>query len=252
MTMRIKIKAYLDQEVKLPYSLNYPVSSYFYQMITLADRELGDWLHQEGLRYHGRTYKPIVFSEVFFEHRVHLPSFMKVKGRVWIYVDSIQERIVKRLVEGIWKTGFFTLKDIRIAIQEIEVIPKPVFTPCMKYQTLSPIVVPVQREQKLHYCHPLESSFYDQLRYSVRNWYYLKWKEELDQGEPIQIRLLYPERFQLRKASVLYTYKQKKIKGYHLSLEIEAPPKVQQVFYEAGAGSLSSQGWGMLQELGSE
>ena len=44
---------------------------------------------------------------------------MKVKGRVWIYVDSIQERIVKRLVEGIWKTGFLLLKDIRIPIQEL-------------------------------------------------------------------------------------------------------------------------------------
>ena len=178
---------------------------------------------------------------------------MKVKGRVWIYVDSIQERIVKRLVEGIWKTGFFTLKDIRIAIQEIEVIPKPVFTPCMKYQTLSPIVVPVQREQKLHYCHPLESSFYDQLRYSVRNWYILKWKEELDQGEPIRIGFLYPERFRFKKSiCFVYIQTEKDEKGYHLSLEIEAPPKVQQVFYEAGAGSLSSQGWGMLQELGSE
>ena len=250
--MRIKIKAYLDQEVKLPYSLNYPVSSYFYQMITLADRELGDWLHQEGLRYHGRTYKPIVFSEVFFEHRVHLPSFMKVKGKVWIYVDSIQERIIKCLVEGIWKTGFLQLKDVQMLIQDIEVVPKPVFVHCMKYETLSPLVVPIQRNQKLHYCHPLESQFYDQLRRSIRNWYYLKWKEELAQEEAIHIRLLQPEQFQMRKASVLHTYKQKKIKGYHLSLEIEAPPKVQQVFYEAGAGSLSSQGWGMLQERRSE
>lgn len=79
--MRIKIKVYLDQEVELPYSLNYPVSSYFYEMITLVDRDLGDWLHHEELRYHGRSYKPIVFSDVCFEHRRNLPSFMKVKGR---------------------------------------------------------------------------------------------------------------------------------------------------------------------------
>lgn len=247
--MRIKIESYLEREVSLPYSLNYPISSYLYQMIALADQELGNWLHHKGLLYHGRSYKPIVFSNLFFEHRRNLPDQMKVKGKVWFYVDSIQAQIVERLMEGIEKTGFLVLKAHRFPIQAIKILPKPVFTDCMSYQTLSPIVVPIQRKQQLHYCHPLESEFYDQLRSSIRNWYFLKWGTALDTNESIHLSLLQPERFQLRKAAVLYTYKQKKIKGYQLLLKIEASPKVQQVFYEAGAGALSSQGWGMLKVL---
>lgn len=251
-TMRIKITYFLEQEVRLPYSLNHIISSYLYQMITIVEPDLGDWLHQEGLVYQNRTYKPIVFSNLHFEHRQNKLAYMKVKGRVTLYVDSIQNRIVQSLMQGIWNSGCLRINDLQIPLQDIQLIGQIEFSSRMQYQTLSPIVIPIQREDRLHFCHPLESDFYDQLRKSARNWYYLKSGKELSEDCSIRINLLEPDRFHLRKSSFLYEYKKKKIKGFALSMEIETSPEVQQVFYESGAGSLSSQGWGMLQVKGGE
>ncbi|SHE69573.1 CRISPR-associated protein, Cas6 family [Seinonella peptonophila] len=245
--MRIKVTCFLPKEASLPYSLNYAVSSYLYRCITLVDPKLGTWLHQEGLKYHGRTFKPIVFSRLRFASRRNRTTHMEVQGHVTFQVDSINPQIIRRLMEGMWKLGEFQLLDLHLPLQSIQVMKAITFSEKMRYRSISPIVVPLQIEGKLHFCHPLESDFYDQLRKSVANWYFLKWHERISEDTFIRLRLLDPEKFQLRKAATLLEYKEKKIKGYEIPLYVEAPPRVQQVLYESGAGSLSSQGFGMLE-----
>jgi CRISPR-associated endoribonuclease Cas6 len=204
-------------------------------------------LHHEGLQYQGRSYKPLLFSNLQFAQRRNRLTHMFVRGPVTLFVDSIQEKIIQSLIKGIWTAERCRLLDVDMPLQQLELQEAPTFSKCMQYHTLSPIVVPVRRGPRLHFCHPLESEFYDQLRKSIANWYQLKWGEPFSSIKSIHISLLNPERFQWKKASSLFTYKKRNLKGYHLSLEIVAPPKVQQVFYEAGAGSLGSQGCGMLE-----
>jgi CRISPR-associated endoribonuclease Cas6 len=47
----------------------------------------------------------------------------------------------------------------------------------------------------------------------------------------------------------LIDIKGKKIKGYQMPLQIHASPRIQEVAMEAGIGSYSNQGFGMLEPL---
>ncbi|SFT04547.1 CRISPR-associated endoribonuclease Cas6 [Marininema halotolerans] len=251
-TIRITAQFYIDHEVNIPYDLNYPLSSYIYQCIGLANAELGDWLHNEGLAYRGKSYKPLVFSRLHFERRRNKSTHMEVKGLCGLTIDSIQPEIIQHLIQGMWKKGYLQLLDVKIPLMDVKMKAAHSFVETMSYKLLSPVVVPVQIDKGLHFCHPLESQFYDSLRQSISNWYNLKWQEELPREVSIQISLLQPEFFQLKKAAVLTQYKEKKVKGYLASIQVQAPPKVQQVIYESGLGSYNSQGFGCVEVIQEE
>jgi CRISPR-associated endoribonuclease Cas6 len=244
--MRIEARFHLDREIALPYDLNYPLASYIYKCIREANPKLGRWLHDKGLEYRGRWYKPFVFSRVRFESRVNKPDCMLVQGALSFKVDSILPEVTRSLVEGMWKTSRLRLLDVDIPLADVRILPDPAFAGTMRYRAISPIVVPVQQENGLHFCHPLESRFYDSLRTSLKNRYFLRFNREFPEGEEIHLSLLNPEKFQLQKAAVLIRYKEKKIKGYLVPLLIKAPADMQEVIWHAGLGSYGSQGFGMV------
>ncbi|WP_033102458.1 CRISPR-associated endoribonuclease Cas6, partial [Thermoactinomyces daqus] len=247
--MRVEVKFHLAKEILLPYDLSYYISGYIYRCIKQAAPELSEWLHNTGLKYKGRRYKPFVFSRCNFASRVNLDSVMKVKGTLSFQIDSIMPEIVHRFVEGAWANGHLDLFEFKFPLQETCFLPPVSFSETMVYKALSPIVIPIQKNNQIVFSHPLDSRFYDSMRNSLKNWYYLRWQEEFPEGEEIHIQLYRPEKFQLGKAAVLTRFKDKNIKGYLVPLEVEAPVKMQQVIYEAGIGSYGSQGFGMVEAL---
>lgn len=247
--VRVSAEFYVENETRLPYHIHYGLSSFLYRCIRCADEELGTWLHEEGIAFQGRSYKPIHFSHPFFEQRKHERDCMVVQGKMVLQIGSILPEIIHRLVEGLWKVRHLSLHDVLIPLAGVQIVPPVEFSKNMSYRAISPVVVPIVQRGRLHYCHPLESRFYDALRQSLRNWYHIRWKEPLGKEEEIHLSLSNPARFQLRRAAVLTRYKEKNIKGYQVPLLLEAPPKVQQVAYEAGLGSYGSQGFGMIEVM---
>lgn len=243
----MEARFFINEEISLPYDLNYLISSYLFQCIKYADPGLADWLHNEGIVFQRRSYKPVVFSRPRFESRKNLSACMKVKGFLTFKADSILPELIQRLMEGIRGLGYLQLFDTKIPLVDVQLEKPKRFSDTMSYISLSPIVVPVQKEKKLHYCHPLESLFYDSLRQSVRNWYTIRWGEELSRDVDLQISLIDPETFNLKKAAVLVKYKDKNIKGYQIPLTVYSPAKVQEVIYQSGLGSYGSQGFGMVE-----
>lgn len=247
--MRVEAKFFVESEMVLPYDLNYFVSSYIYRCIQQSSPDFADWLHNTGLQRNGKSYKPFVFSRCTFTKRVNLPSGMKVKGTLSFLMDSILPEVIQRFIEGAWKIGMLELGNWKFPLQEINLLPPVSFHPKMIYQAISPIVVPIQKDGQVIYCHPLESRFYDSMRLSMANWYALRWNEEFSDSDEICIQVYRPEKFQLQKASVLQRYKEKNVKGYQVPLVIEAPVKMHQVIYESGLGSFGSLGFGMVECL---
>lgn len=241
------MKFRLEEETLLPYDLNYSISSYLYRCLREADPDLADWLHNTGVHFRGKNYKPFVFSRCTFSSKVNQKDAMKVKGRLAFQVDSILPKVIHRMMEGAWMIGHLPLYDKCFPLQEIQLLPPVTFQQKMIYQTVSPIVVPIQSDGHVVYCHPLDSRFYDSLRFSLKNWYVLRWNEEFPEDEVLHIQLYRPEKFQLRKAAVLIRYKNKNIKGYQVPVIVETSKKMQQVIYESGLGSYGSQGFGMVQ-----
>ncbi|MGA8943036.1 MAG: CRISPR-associated endoribonuclease Cas6 [Thermoactinomyces sp.] len=244
--MRLRMTFSLPQPLELPYSLHYALMSYVYQAIQTVDPVLAKWLHQEGIAYHGRSYKPFIFSPLSFDERQSGKEKMKVSGNAVWKVDSIRPEIVQAICHGVQAKGYLQLLHHRLPLETIEMEERPWYQRVMNYFSLGPIVVPIQREGQLVYCHPLQSEFYDQLRESLLRWARFKWGTSYVCEEAIHIRLRSPERFSLKKAAVLNEIKGKKIKGYLIPLQIEAPAPIQEVVMEAGLGSYGSQGFGMM------
>ncbi|RAL22721.1 CRISPR-associated endoribonuclease Cas6 [Thermoflavimicrobium daqui] len=244
--MRIQMTFMVPKPTPLPYSLNYYLTSYFYRAIREVNPQLGGWLHEEGIAFRGKAYKPFLFSRPWFDSRTHLAKQMEVQGKCRIQVDSIQTEVVRSIYEGVEKLGCLHLLGEQFPLVDLRVKEAVSFTPQMTYETISPITVPVRIHDELHFCHPLESRFYDNLRYSLHNWYEMKWKEPFPDNEEIHIQLVDPASFRLERAAALVQYHGKNIKAYQLKLAIEAPVPMQQVIYEAGLGSYGSQGFGMM------
>ncbi|MGA8941588.1 MAG: hypothetical protein WB502_02570, partial [Thermoactinomyces sp.] len=154
--MRVEVKFHLEQEVLLTYDLNYYISSYIYQCIHQADPELAHWLHNTGLEYQGRRYKPFVFSRCYFPSKVNLVSVMKVKGTLSFQIDSILPEVVQRFIEGAWTKGHLDLLEWKFPLQETKILPPVSFRETMVYRALSPIVVPIQKDNQVVFCHPLD------------------------------------------------------------------------------------------------
>lgn len=244
--MRVEVVFHIADEILLPYDLNYPISSFIYRCLMQADPELAHWLHNTGIVHRGKKYKPFVFSRCYFASRTNLKSAMKVNGSLAFQLDSIKPEIVQGFMEGVWQIGELSLNDARFPLKEVKILPPVSFQRKMVYQALGAIVVPTQVDGQVVYCHPLDSQFYDSLRHSLRNWYYLRWDEEFPETETLRIQLAHPEKFRLQQAAVLTRYKEKNLKGYQIPLVIETSERMHQVICESGLGSYGSQGFGMV------
>lgn len=247
-TLRMRIDFEVKEETMIPYSYQYYLSSWLYHSIQLVDPSLSEWLHQEGFLHHGRRYKPIVFSRLFFDRNVvKKRSGMVVRGLGHLFVDTARADITRALTTGVWKQNKVTLSSHQFPLRKVTLLEDPDFAKKNTFRTLSPVVVPVRDGERLHYCHPLESQFYDSLRISLTHWYTIYWgKAPSADGKDIRISLLYPDRFAIRRSADLTTFKGKNIKGYQFAFTMEASPHLKKVAYRTGLGSYGSLGYGMI------
>jgi CRISPR-associated endoribonuclease Cas6 len=247
--MRIRFEFDIPTETSLPYHYTYALMSYFYHVIRLTDPSLADWLHQEGIAFEGRKYKPFVFSPLLFSQCKKAPDKMTVQGKMTWKVDSIHPPIMQALYHGMNTLSHLKLFKHSFPLKSIQIEERPTFQQTMNYRCLGPVVIPISKNGKLLLCHPLESDFYDQIRSSLQRWAKLKWGTDYSDPSPIRIRLLDPDRFRLEQAAQLTEIKGKKIKGYKMPLQIEASVRIQEVAIEAGIGSYTNQGFGMLEPI---
>lgn len=246
--MRMRIDFEVEEETLIPYSYQYYLSSWLYRSIHSVDPSLSEWLHQEGFLHHGRRYKPLVFSRLFFDRNiVKKKSGMVVKGIGHLFVDTIQKDITYALTIGAWKQNEMTLSIHRFPLWKVTLLEDPDFTKTNVFRTLSPVVVPVRDGERLHYCHPLESRFYDSMRASLKHWYTIyRGEGPPAEEEEMNISLLYPDRFVVRRSADLTTFKGKDIKGYQFAFSMDASPRMKEVAYRTGLGSYGSLGYGMI------
>lgn len=246
--MRIRIDFEVKEETLIPYSYQYYLSSWLYRSIQSVDPSLSEWLHQEGFFHHGRRYKPLVFSRLFFDWNVvKKKSGMVVKGLGHLFVDTTQKDITHALTIGAWKQNEVTLSTSQFPLRKVTLLEDPDFANTNVFRTLSPVVVPIRDGERLHYCHPLESRFYDSMRVSLKHWYTIYQGEEPPaKEEDIHISLLYPDRFAVRRSADLTSFKGKNIKGYQFAFSMDASACMKEVAYRTGLGSYGSLGYGMI------
>jgi CRISPR-associated endoribonuclease Cas6 len=134
-------------EKQFPLNYNYPLSAIIYKLLRFGSKDFSSFLHDIGFKLDGKTYKlfsfGIKFNDKVRANRTHL---LLSDDKVFLYVTSpLVDDFLKNLVVGsflnenipLFTNGTKTL----LRIEQIELVPAPIFSDEMKFFPISPIVM---------------------------------------------------------------------------------------------------------------
>ncbi len=254
MRLEIRLRA-LETPIVLPASYSYLLTGLIYHTLQQSSRSYATFLHEHGYG-EAKPFKLFTFSPLLIPDRFSSYEGKQLKinsPRVRWQIASPMREFVEHLAQGLLSRGRLELgvEGARAVFQveQIEVLPSPVFATEMRCRSLSPLVVSVgaERNGRLmpHYLRHDESGWSERLRANL-----LK-KHELVHGyQPASTEFAFEfERAYLErmgeKAYKLIDFKGTKIKGVLAPFRVKGSPELIEIGYEAGFGEKNSMGFGM-------
>lgn len=252
--MRFKLSLHIDKSVfgdKLPLNYTYELSSVVYKIFSKSDKEFAVWLHENGFSSGNKKFKLFTFS------RLHVPLF-RIEGEfMHILSDTVEwqisflpERSTLEFISGVFQNQTFELgtrqANVRFNVYEISVMPPPIFTETMEFETLSPICISLRREnEKVDYLSPDNPEALPIIRQNLLNKYFAFHGKEYDSKFDFNFEVL------SKPKSVLVTIKsntpqQTRVHGFMCRFRMTAPLELMKVAYDAGVGEKGSTGFGMV------
>ncbi|GIX47779.1 MAG: CRISPR-associated endoribonuclease [Candidatus Tectimicrobiota bacterium] len=269
--LRLTLEAQSGRELVLPRHYNALVQGFLYRHL---DRWLARTLHDEGLpdpQNIKRRLKLFTFSRLQGRFRL-LGERMAFQGPVRMVVASPLEPFLRSLLEHL-----LTVRRLRLGTQEVRLLdvvvePLPAYTSPVQVEALSPITVyrtlyTAEGKRKTYYVPPFEEEFerllLENLRRKLRAW--RAWlallglpeagdraatagtgvgEEAYPPGEGAEARIR-PLKVSLRDEHILF-YKGTVIKAWTGVYELELPPKLMELAFDAGLGAKNSQGFGCI------
>ena len=237
----------------LPQSNLYEISEWLHASF-LAHAELfSSWLGENGLPTDIDRFDQFCYSRLF------IPSFGKERDRLLIgsepiewYLSLFPEKHTKEMVCAVFENqqafiGDFLTK-VEFRVSKIEQLESPDFR-SMKFRTLSPLYLPIQRRDGSLMSISPETLNYDNLFFQRLKEKYVACSGKPYDGDPtFSFRLLDTP----YSSSVIVNAGMKnelKIRGFDASFLLEADPELLRVGYEAGFGEKNTIGFGMVEYL---
>ncbi len=251
--MEIRIRLSIIRGETIPLNYQYAVSSWIYSAIERADKEHSHFLHNQGFRTEGRSFKMFTFSQLDLRpykidgNRIYLLG-KEISLTVRFVVDSSLEHFIK----GLFMHQLFTLGDrqsaVSFEVSAIETTPPVYFLPRMQYRCLAPICVSRLRyDASAEYVQPADKQFGELLVNNlVRKAKALQLAHvETNEVPPTSFRLLNTPRkkgIHIKEGSAGHT----QVIGYLFHFELQAPPELHEIGYYAGFGEKNSMGFGCV------
>lgn len=258
--MRFKLTLYVTGRNKiLPLNYQYELSSAIYRIISAADKEFCDFLHNKGYAEGHKQFRLFTFSPLnIFPYKIYQKEerIEILSDKTEMFVSFFVDKAAETFIKGLFQNQVFEIGDkistVRFEVAFIEAVPMPLFGEAVEYECLSPIVVSWKSEtdryaQYLSPTHPnYEKAFVNNL---------------ISKYRAMQISLhdgLVPEenisnfKFELlsepRKKGITikkYTPEETKVIGYVFRFRLTAPAELQELGYCAGFGEKNGIGFGM-------
>lgn len=257
--------------ISIPLSYEYYLATVIYRWIELSSTAFAEFLHKQGYTLNGymRRFKNFCFSQLFPERSRVINDHLHIfSGTINWYIGIPVEEAVKHLVVGMFeKHEFFIGREInKFLIQQVEILPEPVFTSSMKFKTLSPITVSVVENDKKNinnadkkkiiarYLKADDPKLSDALRNNLLLRYealYNK-KPESDDFRCLPDEEYIRKRGGVNRVSKLVTIKQDttqetKVRGFRCPVTLEGSTELVKLAYDSGLGEKGSMGFGMLE-----
>lgn len=247
--MRIKLTLGTEKPLAIPINYQYQLSAAVYHLLQNADHEYAEQLHERGYELGSKKFKLFTFSTLY-------PDFYKLKGkqmviapgRTVLYVGSLKNEFLMNFVEGIFINEILRIGQAEFTIQQVEVVPKPIFADTMKFRCLSPIVATTKEEVggilKQRDCQLGEERYTENIIKNTYNKYEIIYGEKVP-NKNLQINFQ-PEDIEKYKRGKLIQFKNTYIKGFLCPFEARGSKELLEIMWEIGAGEKNSGGFGMV------
>jgi len=239
--MRLKINlSSSNRNYLIPYNYNHILSAIIYRKI--ADLDLAAKLH------FSKDFKFFTFSQIYFsDWKRTKKGIISKDGKLYFYISSPNEQLIKSLVEGHLESTEVDFKGKKLLVEQIELLKSPSFKENMKLKTMSPVSASIKREidgkLKIWDLGPGDERFYESVQKNLVN-KYTSFYGDYDGDRWVRIK---PN---------MKTAKRRRIeikgdfhRGYMMEFEMEADPRLVEFAYECGLGERNSMGFGMVDTI---
>ena len=230
--MRARIKFLVNDNFKFRKHLNQAVTAYIYRCISLSDLEYADNLHNNGIKSSG--YKKFNYHTFALMQNDKLVTDGLDKGIAELIYSSAKKESIFHFLNGLCKIGKIQLLSHSFNIVNIKKENDTELTEGI-FRILSPIHM--QNQEKT-----LDSSEMTEylannllIKYNIL---YNKLPENLD----IQIKLLNAQKCEVK-------FKSSNMVSYIGNIAIKADKDIIKLAYDAGVGSKTGCGLGLIEKL---
>lgn len=257
--MRFKLNLQVHPEQygnALPINYQYELSSAIYRILSYADSNYAEWLHDNGfLSDNGsKNFKLFTFSHLI------VPNYGIDKARqrlllncdtVTWFISFLPQKSTRKFIEGVFREQVFQVGDqyskVEFVVRDIEIIPPLEYKEVMIFKTLSPICITqrIIENGSTQYLSPDAPNYSDALlkgllaRYEALN-------GKVYQGEAFckfnVLDKIKPKLIKIKTETPAQTF----VRGYEFAFSLSLPEPLMQFAYEGGLGEKTSLGFGMI------
>lgn len=230
------------EEITLPINYNHMVQAMIYNQL---DKEVSEFLHEEGFRKEKRIYKLFTFSRLKGSYNLDRKNGqIKFNGPIKLIISSPYSDFSSSVGNSILSNRTIRLGSNELEVKELAVEREIVNNDEIKIETMSPITAYSTLFRKdgkkfTYYFNPQEKEFSEIISNNLKNKYKAFYMKEPPE-EIVEV-----ESIDKSKMSII-NYKGFIIKGYMGKFYMRGPRELLQMGVEAGIGGKNSQGLGCI------
>ena len=256
--MRFKITLQVHSQQygnALPINYQYELSAAIYQILSYADSDYAEWLHNNGFQSdHGsKSFKLFAFSHLIVPNyginKEDERLLLKCDTVTW-FISFLPQKSTCKFIEGVFKEQVFQIGDqfskVEFVVRDIEIMPPLEYKETMTFQTMSPVCITQRTENgNTQYLSPEAPNYSEALlkgllaRYEALN-------GEIYQRETFCkmniLSKIKPKLIKIKAGTRAQTF----VRGYDFSFSLSLPEPLMQIAYEGGLGEKTSLGFGMI------
>ena len=253
MRFKINLEIAETQNRILPINYQYEVAGWIYKTLEKGNKEYTSWLHTNGFAQGSKQFRLFTFSHFEVVKKKIMGDRIQINDPIIsLQLSFLPEKSTEEFIKGVFAEQQFVLGDsksrVKFRVNAIELIPNPVFTNNMVFETLSPLAVAIKNDEgKPQFIEPSDSRMGQALHKNLCQKYLAFYSKEFPQSaahEPI-FELLGEH----RKRGITIkagTPQQTKVIGYTYRFALTAPIELLKIGYEAGFGEKNSMGFGCV------
>ena len=252
--MRFLISLYANDKI-IPINYQYPLSAAIYKILSKADKEYTDFLHESG---YGKGFKLFTFSEIKVPFKIKSDRLILLSNEVQFEVAFHLPVAAENFVKGLFQSEEIVIADREsravFHIQSIQTLPyllaerKENEINFIQLKPLSPIVAGIKQPNgNYQFLNPADTQFTGNLIFNWRNKIAACYNDAVAQNALLVMELIQmsnPPKSRLITIKA-GTPEETKIRGWmNFELKVTAEKRFLEILMNAGVGLYNAMGCG--------